>query len=61
MKRKQRLTIVIELKEGQKPYPEDFLEHKGETKPPYNAMKHFFEDINYKVVSQKSEIWEEKQ
>ncbi|MHB8503151.1 MAG: hypothetical protein ACYDHE_19690 [Candidatus Acidiferrales bacterium] len=50
--KRQEIVVVLELKEGQKPY--EFLEHQGT----YEAFKHFFEDIDYKVLSIASEVIE---
>lgn len=42
----QYIMVVLTLKEGQEPY--DPIELKGGGKE-YPALRHFFEDIGYKV------------
>lgn len=44
---RQEITVVIELKPGQEPYPMVEQRKQG----PYDALKDFFEAIEYKVLS----------
>lgn len=53
MQQTQTLTVTLTLKKTQSPY--SLLEGKGIGKRKYNALKHFFEDIGYKVQSITSE------
>ncbi len=47
MLRIQTIVVKLKLKEGQEPYK--FIEHGK-----YNALKHFFTDINYRVTKLES-------